>query len=94
MNIHFYPDELDYVNAKLHLRAAPQTRADESSFLGTFLLACMRADFENYELLRPALAQLMEKYPADPVRLAMERHDSKRDLPGDAEIIRKAYGPK
>jgi hypothetical protein len=72
MIIQFYPDELDYVNATLH----PSIRAaDDKSFLGTFCLACLRADDENYELLRPVLAVLMGKYPADPERLAMERHD-------------------
>ena len=71
MNIQFYPDELDYVCAKIH----PMGHTDSSSFLGTFLLACQRADVENYELLRPALHEMMKKYPADPERLKMERHD-------------------
>ena len=74
MNIQCYPDELDYVNAKLH----PAVREDDSSFLATFLRACLRADAENYELLRPALAEMMKKYPPDPVRLRMEREDNGR----------------
>lgn len=68
MNIQFYPNELDYVNAKLR----PSGHTDESSFLGTFLLACTRADSQNYELLRPVLHELMRKYPADPKSLAAE----------------------
>lgn len=56
--IQFYPDELDYVNAKMKTRPS-----GDSSFLGLFLMACLRADEENYELLRPFLAKLMEKYP-------------------------------
>jgi hypothetical protein len=72
MEIQSYPDELDYVNAQLH----PSIRAaDDKSFLGTFCLACLRADGSNYEILRPSLFFLMAKYPANPERLAMERHD-------------------
>jgi hypothetical protein len=72
MIIQSYPDELDYVNAQLH----PLIRqADDKSFLDTFCLACLRADAQNYEILRPALVDLMQKYPADPERLRMERHD-------------------
>lgn len=69
MTIQFYPEELDYVNAKMH----PLGLTDPSSFLGAFLLACLRADNENYELLRPALRALMVKYPADAERLKIER---------------------
>lgn len=72
MIIQFYPDELDYVNATLH----PSLRApDDKSFLGTFCQACLRADDDNYELLRPALLALMEKYPVGAERLEMERRD-------------------
>jgi len=72
MIIQFYLEELAYVNGQLH----PLVRAEgDKSFLGTFCLACLRADHENYELLRPALAALMVKYPANPERLAMERRD-------------------
>jgi len=73
MNIQFYPDELDYVNVKLR----PAGHTDESSFLGTFLLACLRADCQNYEILRPALQVMMRKEPADPELLAKERADPK-----------------
>lgn len=72
MNIQFYRDELGYVNAKLH----PLANMDPQSFLGTFLQACLRADFDNYELLRPALLALKQKYPADPERLQMEHSDN------------------
>jgi len=72
MIIQDYPDELDYVNAQLH----PLIRnSDDKSFLGTFCLACLRADSDNYELLRSALLVLMKKYPPDADRLRMERHD-------------------
>lgn len=71
MNIQFYPHELNYVNAKLH-PAAPRS----GSFLSQFLGACLSADGENYELLRPAVQIFIEKYPADPERLRMEEHDN------------------
>lgn len=78
MIIQEYPDELDYVNAQLH----PLIRdADDKSFLGTFCLACLRADNINYEILRPVLMILMVKYPANPERLRMERHDRGIDDP-------------
>lgn len=64
MNIQFYPAELDYVNVKAR-RAG--------SFLSAFLMACISADAENYELLRPVLLTLMQKYPADPDEIAAER---------------------
>lgn len=67
------PDELDYVNAQIHPLGA--SRWDDKSFLGTFCQACLRADAQNYEIIRPALLILMEKYPADPERLRMERID-------------------
>ena len=70
MIIQSYPDDLDYVNATLHGRGD-----HDKSFLGTFCLACLRADSENYELLRPLLAVLMMKYPASARRLAIERSD-------------------
>jgi hypothetical protein len=85
MTIQFYPDELDYVNATIAFKGDGDT-----SFLGIFCEACLRADDENYELLRPVLAKLMEKYPADPARLAMERIDSGRERKGDVEIVRSS----
>lgn len=96
MNIQFYPDELDYVNAKLHptgIRAIVED-ANTGSFLATFLLACSRADAQNYELPRPVLKVMMEKYPAHPFRLAMERHDSGRSTEADLELIRKFHEAK
>jgi len=70
MIIQHYPDELDYVNAIL-APAGPKA----GSFLSAFCQACAAADWENYELLRPILAKLIEKYPADPERLKAERRD-------------------
>ena len=32
------------------------------SFIATFANACMYADDQNFEILRPVLAQLMKKY--------------------------------
>lgn len=69
-SIQFYPKEYDYVSRKLagYFPADPDKtqllKAAPDSFLGTFLSACLRADAENYEIIRPALAKLMEKYPA------------------------------
>lgn len=33
------------------------------SFIATFAQACFYADDENFELLRPVLVKMMEKYP-------------------------------
>lgn len=33
------------------------------SFVSTFARACFCADDQNYALLKPVLAQMMEKYP-------------------------------
>lgn len=71
MTIQFYPDELAYVNAKLHPLASKS-----GSFVTAFCQAAIAADGENYELLRPVLKKLIEKYPADVERLEMERRDS------------------
>jgi len=78
--IQSYPDELDYVNAKLRgvidrSEGKPVAGPFEGSFLSAFCLACLRADSENYEFIRPALLLLMDKYPADPERLRAERED-------------------
>ena len=70
MLIQNYPWELDYVNAKLHSRDV-----NDQSFLGTFLLACLRADAENYELLRQTLFLMMLKYPSDHESMRAERRD-------------------
>lgn len=88
MNIQFYTDELDYVNAKTHIFGG----IDPMSFLGTFLRACLLADSENYELLRPVLAVLMKKYPADPRRLAQERYDNGRATDEDLQIRKRRDG--
>jgi hypothetical protein len=71
--IQFYPDELDFVNATLRLGRGSGNKAE--SFLEVFCEACLRADAENYELLRPALAVLMKKYPVSAERLRIERED-------------------
>jgi hypothetical protein len=83
MNIQFYPDELDYVNAKLHW-SAPRT----GDFLHYFLHACGRADSENFELLLPALRRIMEKYPADPGQLRRSRVFRGAATPADLEAIK------
>ena len=70
MNIQFYPDELDYVNATLHPLAPKPGR-----YLELLCHAALRADTENYELIRPALLAAMAKYPPNEERLQMERHD-------------------
>lgn len=86
MNIQFYPDELDYVNAKLN-PSAPKV----GSFLECFLHACAAADGQNYELLRPALRTIMEKYPAEPGRLGMERLDRGEATMADLEAIKAEH---
>lgn len=70
MIIQGYPDELDWVNAKLADCTGPR-----ESFVTMFCEACLRADSDNYELLRLPLGVLMVKYPAQPKRLAAERED-------------------
>lgn len=109
MVIQGYPEELDYVNARLHttdltvqhIAAVAEAYAkagggklqlaviepEVGSFLEYFLRACLAADFFNYELLRPTLEILMHRYPADPRRLAIERHDRGADRPGDEALI-------
>jgi hypothetical protein len=74
MNIQFYPDELDWVNATI------LDANNSKSFLETFCHAALRADFQNYEIIRPALLQFIEKYPARPERIAAERHDRGADI--------------
>ena len=64
-----FPDELDYVNAQLH----PGQRC--GGFLESFFNSCLRADAENYQILRPVLRDFMVKYPASPERLEAERRD-------------------
>lgn len=67
--IQFYLNELDYVNAQLH----PAQKCGH--FLESFFQSCLRADAENYQLLRPILREFMAKYPASPERLEAERRD-------------------
>jgi hypothetical protein len=55
--INFYPKEAAYVRGKYG------SRKDSNSFLEKFCEACLRADNENYELLRPAVQAFMKKYP-------------------------------
>lgn len=65
MEIQGYPEELDYANAQISSRDP-----DDTSFLGTFCLACLRADAQNYEVLRTSLRWFMNKYPVNPALLA------------------------
>ncbi len=67
--IQFYPDLLDYCNAKI-----AETRGS-SSFIGAFCLACVRADGENFETLRPALEAIRVKHPARASYLEHERRE-------------------
>lgn len=59
-----YPEEFAWVSAKFNQQPG--------DFLGRFLAACLTADAENYELLRPAVRALMDKYP---VERAAQTHD-------------------
>jgi hypothetical protein len=72
--IQSFPDELDYVNAKLH-PLAPTC----GSFCDAFLRACLSADWEWYPKLQPILREMMEKWPPDPRRLEIEKEDSGND---------------
>lgn len=58
MIIQFYDEDLDYVNRKI--------MENVGQFLDHFLHACLHADDENYELLRPVLHQIAKKYPLRP----------------------------
>lgn len=84
MTIQNYPEELNYVNAKLSALYLEEPEKP-ASFLNCFLYACLRADAENYLLLRPALQVLMVKYPADEERLGMEREDAPEAKDADGE---------
>jgi hypothetical protein len=61
MEIQGYPEEFNYANTQIASRAP-----DDHSFLGTFCLACLRANSQNYEVLRMSLRWLMKKYPLSP----------------------------
>jgi hypothetical protein len=76
MSIQEYPDELNYVNAKISER-----RDMTTSFVHAFAQACLRADDENYTKIRPALHFFMQKYPAEPKRLAAEVADAPPKAP-------------
>jgi len=65
-----FPDELDYVNAKLH----PLSPAS-GSYLLWLCYTALASDANNYPLIQPAIRSAMVKYPADPDRLAAERRD-------------------
>lgn len=60
-----------YINAKLFSRGGPS----EGGFLHAFLTACLRADSDNWALLRPALTIIARKYPAFPEDLEKELDD-------------------
>jgi hypothetical protein len=70
--------ELDYMQAKLGEICGP--------FLRMFLLACLKAGAEDYELLRPALNAFQNKYPVGQgVRLTRNDH-------GQMNVQRAAAG--
>jgi hypothetical protein len=50
-----YPELWEYVTRK--------EQENVGSFLATFLELCLRADAENFEIIKPALEKLQEKYP-------------------------------
>ena len=63
MNVQFNSGELDYIQAKLGEICGQSLRM--------FLLACLKAGAEDYELLRPLLNAFQSKYPVGQgVRLA------------------------
>lgn len=80
MIIQRYPDDLDYVNAQLKLKGE-----GDNSFLGTFCLACLRADAVNYELLRPVVRAMRHAYPADP-RLLGQKTAERRLSSGEISL--------
>jgi hypothetical protein len=84
--IQVYPDELDWVNATL--------AGHPGSFLDLFCKCALAADAFNYELLRPVVAKVMQKYPANELRLLMERHDNNRRRPGDLDRIRELWNKR
>ena len=55
MMIQQYPDMLEY--------AIEKQKQNPGAFLHYFLYACLQADAENFEILAPALQQIMVKYP-------------------------------
>jgi hypothetical protein len=67
--IQCYPDELDYVNAKLRIIEG------SFSFVEEVCRACLRADGENYEVVRPLLHHVMRKYPVPTELLTFEARD-------------------
>jgi hypothetical protein len=62
-----YPEDLDLVNAML------KPRKGANSFLEHFLEACLHADSENYEIMRPMLMFLVAKYPPSAKDLSAEQ---------------------
>jgi hypothetical protein len=52
------PDVLDWANGVSNVTSGA------GDFLRAVAYAALRADWENYPILRPALLQLVEKYPA------------------------------
>ena len=70
--------ELDYIQSKLGEICGP--------FLRMFLLACLKAGAEDYQLLRPALQAFQSKYPVGQgVRLT-------RNNPGHMNVHGAAAG--
>lgn len=68
MVIQDYPDLLKYVVNK-----ASENSGNNGSFLHHFFKACLYADAENFELIKPVLERIMAKYPVytDPNQLRL-----------------------
>jgi hypothetical protein len=52
-----------------------KTREGSNSFMEHFLKACLRADDENYELMRGPLRILSTKYPVSLADILAEERD-------------------
>ena len=89
MRLNQYPALLAYANAwhnSAHYHAG--------SFLTAFLEACVNADGENFELLKPALEIIINKYPAEESILAIElKSMAPYGLDEQGQIIRKIVTP-
>lgn len=48
---------------EMHSYVVEKLAQNVGSFLYYFLHACLCADHENFEVLKPALEQIMKKYP-------------------------------
>ncbi len=48
---------------ELHIYVVDKLAENVGSFLSCFLDACQRADSENFEIIKPALERIRQKYP-------------------------------